>query len=340
MSQVLLQTNSNFATGIIGSYVATAGVGFPSTTTLGSLFLCKVWAGASDNSPNVPTAPTIALPVTAGVTWKLAGYAADTAVHIGLFGARGIGSCALFYALNTSPIVSSTHTLCTVTTGLATSSASISIQLSEVSGGLTTLAQVLTGTGFDSIPGSGNIAFNTNGCVFEVGSTGATDGGGADFSPGTGYTAETVVYSTNSQYMLNAASGTYPTAYGALTSGYWSTVAAAFSTAPVPRQITGGQFQDALGNPLAYGSVTFRLTSDANVSDSNIMAGILTTAMLGSNGSISGTVYLWPTDQLTPALTVYRIKAYTATGELAWQSENAIPSGAGAFDLGTLVPSY
>ena len=104
------------------------------------------------------------------------------------------------------------------------------------------------------------------------------------------------------------------------------------------RQITGGLFQDAAGNPLNGGSLTLRLSTDANVADSNITASVTTTATLDSTGNVSGTVYLWPNGQLIPAGTVYRIKVYTATGELAWQSENTIPSGAGSFDLGTLVP--
>ena len=103
------------------------------------------------------------------------------------------------------------------------------------------------------------------------------------------------------------------------------------------RQIYGGNFQDAAGNPLNGGMVTFRLTTDAQVVDSQIMAKIITKATLDSNGDVSGTVYLWPNDQLTPA-TVYRIQAKSASGELVWQSENCIPSGAGSFDLGSLVP--
>ena len=103
------------------------------------------------------------------------------------------------------------------------------------------------------------------------------------------------------------------------------------------RQIYGGNFQDAAGNPLNGGMVTFRLTTDAQVVDSQIMAKIITKATLDSNGDVSGTVYLWPNDQLTPA-TVYRIQAKSASGELVWQSENCIPSGAGSFDLGSLCP--
>lgn len=108
------------------------------------------------------------------------------------------------------------------------------------------------------------------------------------------------------------------------------------------RQITGGQFQDCAGNPLAAGYITFQLSTDGSASSPNLQvsAGIITRATLDSNGSISGTVYLWPNDQLTPTTTVYVIKAYTAHGELGWQSENVIPSGVGSFDIGTWIPLY
>jgi hypothetical protein len=109
------------------------------------------------------------------------------------------------------------------------------------------------------------------------------------------------------------------------------------------RQIIGGKFQDCSGSPLAAGYITFRLNTDASTAVSSgiqISAGILTKATLDSNGSISGTIYLWPNDQLFPTNTVYIIRAYTNSGELGWKSENVIPSGVGLFDLGQLVPLY
>lgn len=106
------------------------------------------------------------------------------------------------------------------------------------------------------------------------------------------------------------------------------------------RQIVGGAFQDAAGNPLNGGSVTFRLSTDAVASGTQVSAPILTSAVLDANGNISGTVNIWPNDQLNPTTTVYRIKVYTVTGLLAWQSENTIPSGAGTFDIGTLTPLF
>lgn len=106
------------------------------------------------------------------------------------------------------------------------------------------------------------------------------------------------------------------------------------------RQIVGGNFQDSSGNPLNGGSVTFRLSTDAVATSTQIAASILTSAVLDANGNISGTVFIWPNDQLNPATTVYRITAYSAKGQQVWQSENVIPSGVGSFDIGTLIPLY
>jgi len=41
-----------------------------------------------------------------------------------------------------------------------------------------------------------------------------------------------------------------------------------------------------------------------------------------------------------PSGTVYRIKVYTSEGQLAWESENVIPSGLSAYDLGSLIPLF
>ena len=106
------------------------------------------------------------------------------------------------------------------------------------------------------------------------------------------------------------------------------------------RQIVGGQFQSLAGNPLVAGYITFHLNIDASTGSQQVLAGIITKATLDSNGSISGTVYLWPNDQLTPTNTVYIVKVYTNAGELSWSSENVVPSGDGSFDIGLWVPLY
>ena len=104
------------------------------------------------------------------------------------------------------------------------------------------------------------------------------------------------------------------------------------------RQVVGGNWMDALGNPLALGSVTFQINTDATSGTQQVDAGRIVSAQLDSNGNVTGTVDIWPNDQLTPVNTIYRIKVYSAAGQLAWRSENVIPSGVGSFDLGTLTP--
>jgi hypothetical protein len=88
--------------------------------------------------------------------------------------------------------------------------------------------------------------------------------------------------------------------------------------------ISGGNFQSPSGVPLALGHVTFRLNTDAMAGDKQISAGRLIRFPLDANGNISG--YIWPNDQMIPNDTVYFAKAYTASGELAWESELYITS--------------
>jgi hypothetical protein len=94
--------------------------------------------------------------------------------------------------------------------------------------------------------------------------------------------------------------------------------------------ITGGNFQDAAGNPIAFGIVTFRLNTDAMAGDSQISAGRIVTFNLDANGNLSG--YIWPNDQMAPNNTVYFAKAYAADGQLVWESEFYITSPSWAIE--------
>jgi hypothetical protein len=87
-------------------------------------------------------------------------------------------------------------------------------------------------------------------------------------------------------------------------------------------------FQDASGQPLASGYVTFRLSQDISSGAAvgpQISAGITTQATLDSSGDC--TVLLWPNDPLEPNGTVYFVSAYTQAGQLAWQGEIHVASG-------------
>src|SRR5208282_733523 len=80
-------------------------------------------------------------------------------------------------------------------------------------------------------------------------------------------------------------------------------------------------FQDAGGHPLAYGTVTFTLSTDAVALDSQISAGRMTSFTLDANGNLS--CYIWPSDQLVPN-TTYRVKAYEADGQLCFEQDMVI----------------
>jgi hypothetical protein len=82
--------------------------------------------------------------------------------------------------------------------------------------------------------------------------------------------------------------------------------------------ITGGNFQDAAGKPIAGGKVTFKLNTDATAGDCQLSANRIVSFDLDDNGDLSG--YIWSNDQMTPD-TVYIAKCYTALGQLVWESQ-------------------
>ena len=100
------------------------------------------------------------------------------------------------------------------------------------------------------------------------------------------------------------------------------------------RQIINGRWQDSLGNPLALGYLTFRLNTDGH-SGVQVAAGRLVKVPLDAFGNIAGTVSLWTNDSLTPAGTVYDIRAYTAKGQEVWRNPKfTLPAGVGSYDFG------
>lgn len=102
------------------------------------------------------------------------------------------------------------------------------------------------------------------------------------------------------------------------------------------RQIINGNFQDALGNPLALGYLKWRLNVDGTTgSNEQISAGRVTTVPLDVFGNVDGVVEIWPNDQLTPSGTTYTVKAFTFRGQFVWESlVFALPSGVGPYNLG------
>src|SRR5208282_746165 len=105
--------------------------------------------------------------------------------------------------------------------------------------------------------------------------------------------------------------------------------------------IYGGNFQDALGNPLANGYLTFRLNTDAMNSSSavQVCASRVVNVTLGPDGNVYGAYPIWSNSTLTPSGTVYAVRAYSASGQLVWDNQMTIPNTS-TFDLGTWVPIY
>lgn len=73
--------------------------------------------------------------------------------------------------------------------------------------------------------------------------------------------------------------------------------------------LSGGSFQDSLGNALALGSVVISLQQDVNVGV-QVCAGIKATLLLDINGNISGSPTLW-------GPVTYLMTPYSANGQKA-----------------------
>ncbi|SRR6266851_6179781 len=99
------------------------------------------------------------------------------------------------------------------------------------------------------------------------------------------------------------------------------------------RRIIQGFFQDALGNPLAFGFLNIRLNTDATTGSTQVSAGIITRVPLDAVGNVSGIVVLWPNDQLSPAKTVYVLSAYDFRNQLVWKGELTLATAAAPYPL-------
>jgi hypothetical protein len=107
-------------------------------------------------------------------------------------------------------------------------------------------------------------------------------------------------------------------------------------------QLTGGNYQDAAGNPLANGFLILELSQDGQVNTSTeVAAGRKIKILLDSSGNVvtSPPQYVWPNDVITPSNTFYIASAYTAAGQLVW-GPNAVQvfSTPSPFPIGTWPP--
>jgi hypothetical protein len=89
--------------------------------------------------------------------------------------------------------------------------------------------------------------------------------------------------------------------------------------------ISGGGFQDPLGNALALGSLSVRLTQDLALASNQICAGKTVILPLDSSGNVTGSPTLW-------GAATYQVNAYASDGQLAWVGTLSIPN-ASSFSL-------
>lgn len=86
-------------------------------------------------------------------------------------------------------------------------------------------------------------------------------------------------------------------------------------------QLTGGEFQDILGNPLVDGFLLMELSEDVTI-DTSIAVGRGVTIMipLDSNGDVetSPPQSVWPNDVMTPSDSFYMVSVYSESGQLVW----------------------
>jgi hypothetical protein len=81
--------------------------------------------------------------------------------------------------------------------------------------------------------------------------------------------------------------------------------------------ISGGSFQDSLGNPLALGTVIVELSQDVNIGV-QLCAGLQSTLNLDASGSVTGGPTLW-------GPVTYHMSAYSAKGQKVWRGVVVVP---------------
>jgi hypothetical protein len=106
-------------------------------------------------------------------------------------------------------------------------------------------------------------------------------------------------------------------------------------------QLSGGAFQDALGNVVANGYIIMQLSQDAQVTGASpeiqITAGRTLKVTLDGSGNVNASPAqsVWPNDVLTPANTYYIVSVYTASGQLVWgPNAQQVLSSPSPYDVG------
>lgn len=106
-------------------------------------------------------------------------------------------------------------------------------------------------------------------------------------------------------------------------------------------QLVLGGFVDLGGNPIAFGTLTLALTQDATSPQGQLSGGISVSIPLDANGNIaSGSVFAWPNSLLTPSVTQYIAKVYTASGQLVYLQYVTITNPPNPFNVALWVPIF
>ena len=113
-------------------------------------------------------------------------------------------------------------------------------------------------------------------------------------------------------------------------------------------QLVGGSFQDALGNPLAFGYLIFHLSQDCLVSGvGTICAGIDIKILLDANGNVASATsptpapdqFVWSNLVMTPQNNFYRVTGFTAEGQRAFGPNNQQVAAGSVFNLDSWIPN-
>lgn len=108
---------------------------------------------------------------------------------------------------------------------------------------------------------------------------------------------------------------------------------------PSKISISGGQFQDAAGNPVASGHLVLTLSQNANVSGTaQVVRANPITIDLDSSGNAASTA-IWGNDNLTPSGTTYNALVFDVGGGIVYGPETWSLTGAGPIDLSTVTPA-
>lgn len=113
-------------------------------------------------------------------------------------------------------------------------------------------------------------------------------------------------------------------------------------------QLTGGSFQDSLGNPLVNGTLKLHLSQDCSVAGVGfICSGIDITIQLDSAGNVASSTstppaanqFVWSNLVMSPQNNFYRVTGFTALGQTAFGPNNQQVGSGATFNLDSWVPN-